>query len=166
MNKSILVIDVDGCLNPVPFDPAMSSDWKFEPTFCSSQESGGWPLNLSREMGQTLTDLNCEIKWLTTWILDADFANIEIGSALKWKRLNHCPFKQQGFTDIWWKPRAVKELLKDPGPKVVWIDDDINIFLQNFEIGELDPHNRLLAICPFPAIGITKNDIDVIKEFL
>jgi hypothetical protein len=163
--KPILLLDVDGVLNPISFSSTDSFDWKFEAPFRSSEESGGWTLNLSKEMGQAIQSLDCEIRWLTTWILDADFANAEIGSALGWERLALCPFVKHK-SDPWWKPRAVKDLLQHPGPKVVWADDDINIFLQFFEDDELDPHNRLLAICPDPTVGLTKDDIDTIKEFL
>lgn len=167
METPIILLDVDGVLNPCPFDKhPRGLEWKFEPTFRSCADSGGFPLNLSKEMGQALLDLKCEIRWLTTWIRDADLANKNIGSALGWERQRVCAITLRGLSDYYWKPRYVKELLKDPGPRVVWIDDDADGYAQHFDEGELDPHNRLLIICPECDIGITHDHIDTIKLFL
>lgn len=167
MDTPIILLDVDGVLNPCPFNKhPRGLEWKFEPEFRSSVESGRWPLNLSKEMGQALLDLKCEVRWLTTWIRDEDFANKDIGPALGWEHQRVCKISVRGMSDHWWKPRTVKELLQSPGPKVIWIDDDADGFAQHFDEGELDPHNRLLIISPESDIGITREHIDTIKLFL
>lgn len=164
--KPIIPLDIDGVLNPCPFNAERSKDWLFEPEFRSSPESGRFLLNLSKEMGQALLDLDCHIRWLTTWILDEDQANPNIGAALGWPKLPIIPIAPHGPSDFFWKPRAIKTLLENPGPKVIWIDDDINSFLQHFQPDVLDPHKRLLTIVPESDIGLTKAHINIIKEFI
>lgn len=164
--KPIILLDVDGVLNPAPFKASWSPDWKFEPTARSCQESGGWPLNLSKEMGRAILDLNCEIRWLTTWIKNGDFANPNIGARLDWPRLSICPVQRKMSENIFWKPLAVKEFLENPGPKVVWIDDEADTLRDIFTLDELDPHRRLLVINPEPFEGLTKEQLNTIQVFL
>lgn len=163
MDKPILLLDVDGVLNPCPFDKNRSSDWAFEKTFRSTLASGGFNLNLSWEMGQALLGLGCEIVWLTTWILDWDHANENIGRAFGWAEKKVPEVTREQF----WKILEVKRILAEPGPKVVWIDDDALNFLELFEDGaDLDPHSRLLVVCPDSSVGLTKAHLQEIKEFL
>ena len=164
MDKPIILLDVDGVLNPCPWKPEDSPDWKFEPRWPSSTESGAFPLSLSKEMGQALADLNCQIRWLTTWILTEDFANPEIGKRLGWDRLPVCHIERR-FSDNYWKPTAVQKILETEGPKVVWIDDDADYYAQVFD-GISDPFGRLLIICPDSHVGLTRDHIDTIKVFL
>jgi hypothetical protein len=161
--KPIILLDVDGVLNPCPFKAEMSSDWKFEPTFTSKT---GFKLNLSKEMGRAILDLNCNIIWLTTWILDEDFANPEVGVALGWDKKATAHI-DESKTQFFWKTEKAREILSIPGSKIVWIDDDVNEFINMFKNRfDLDPHNRLLAICPDADVGLTKVHIDRIRTFL
>lgn len=159
MNK--ILLDVDGCVNALDpdNDPA---GWVFEAAFRSSPESGGWRLNMSKEMGRALLELGTEIVWLTTW---EEHANTDIGKHFGWaekRTLTH-----HGKSKIFWKIEHIKDELAHPGDKVVWIDDDSKEFLQHFgSIEDADPHNRMLVICPFPTTGITKEHLDTIKKFL
>lgn len=67
-----------------------------------------------------------------------------------------------------WKPQAVFNFLRNPGGKVVWIDDEVDLFIADFiELGvDIDPHGRLLTICPECDVGLTREHIASIKEFI
>jgi hypothetical protein len=164
--QPLILLDVDGVLNPFPFTD-IKRDWKFEPTFTSSIESGQFSLNLSKEMGQALLDLNCQIQWLTTWIRHEDFANPNIGKALDWPIQKEAQLVIAGLTDPFWKVRTVKSILSIPGPKVIWIDDDAARFIEHFsDWSLLDPHDRLQIIVPDPQVGLTKRHIQIINDFI
>ena len=168
-----LLLDVDGVLNPCPFSIDRSSEWIFEQPFKSTKASGGFTLNLSREMGKAIEELDYNIRWLTTW---AHHAHVNIGMHFDW--ISHqvlaeppeASYNMYGCTssDWLWKPRAVMEFVKDPGDKVVWIDDDANEFIDHFDKNglTLDPHERLLIISPITDVGLTKSDLGRIREFL
>ena len=166
-----ILLDIDGVSNPVRFLPQDSSDWQFEPSFKSTKASGGFTLNLSREMAAAILGLGCDIRWLTTW---GHHAHFNIGMHFDW--INYPVLAEPpessgmygGGSDWLWKPRAVMDFLKDPGDKVVWIDDDADDYVDHWQKHGLvlDPHNRLLVICPETNIGLTRDHIKRIDEFL
>lgn len=163
--KPILICDVDGVLNPVPFREKTSPDWKWEHTFRSTADSGGFNLNLSSEMGAAIEALGCDITWLTTWIVGQDHANSNIGKSIGWSFKSFPNIPENPY--IFWKVMEVKRILANPGPKVIWIDDEAIEFSELFaDEWELDPHNRLLIINPETDIGLTKDHIDTMKVFL
>lgn len=166
-----ILLDIDGVLNPSPFAPHDSPDWKFEPQLKSSKASGGFTLNLSREMAGAILGLGCDIQWLTTW---GHHAHFNVGMHFDW--INYPVLAEPpesrgmygGSTDWLWKPRAVMDFLKNPGDKVIWVDDDADYYVAHWsEHGlVLDPHNRLLVVCPDTDTGLTKAHIESIREFL
>jgi hypothetical protein len=172
-----ILLDVDGVLNPDFFEAENCPDWVFEPKFKSSKASGRYTLALSREMGKAIEDLNCQVHWLTTWGTHAHF---NIGIHFDWNNhpiLAEKPppiiepdgmYGRREVEDHFWKPRAVKKFLLEPGPKVIWIDDDIEAFQERIAQNgmTLDPHNRLLTICPDELVGLTKQHLNLIREFI
>jgi hypothetical protein len=164
-DKPLLFADIDGCFNPVPFRAVVSKDWKWERTFRSNADSGGFNLNLSSEMGAAIESLGCDITWLTTWIVGQDHANPNVGKALGWELKPYPIIPEDPY--IFWKVMYMKDVLAQPGPKVIWIDDEATEFSELFsDQWDLDPHNRLLIINPETDIGITKDHIDTMKVFL
>lgn len=167
-DRPILLLDIDGCCNPVglghpdgtPFQPPKT--WQFEPRFISDEPSGEFPLNLSKEMGQTILALDVDIRWLTTWTVNA---HNNIGKHFGWPKFPVAG-RPQGPRDFEWKPRAVKNLLAEDGPPVVWIDDDIPDFMRLLNCGENDPFNRLITVAPKTHRGLTRWHIKWIKLML
>lgn len=168
--KPLLLLDVDGVLNPCPYHPDRSRDWEDFELYASSEESGRRALSLSKSMGQALLALECDIQWLTFWVRDADHANPEVGARLGWPTLPVAPFELR-LSDYVWKFSAVRRLLQEPGPALVWVDDnadtDLHWVRQSDVLWDrLDPHGRLLAVSPVTNAGLTKAHVEQIKDWL
>jgi hypothetical protein len=172
-SRPMILLDVDGVCNRLS-GPGSEEDWAWEPMFYSTDASGRFPLHLSREMADALFLLGADIHWLTTWDYHANF---NIGSHFHWPTLPvlagpGSPTLNFGMFGTHWKPAAVVKLLRDPGPPVVWIDDDVRYYVDlpyEHALGEgevLDPHDRLLAVGPAPHAGISKANVAEIQEFL
>lgn len=176
MDKPIILLDIDDVVNAL--EPEENKDWWFDKDFRSDPASGNFRLRLSQEMADALWALNCDIRWLTTWTQTVDFANLNIGRAFGWPKLpalsmRDLPFGGLGAGDNDWKQLWVREVCKDPGPPVVWIDDDANYFVRHLgDLGVkdglkwLDPHGRLFIVCPKVDVGIRKDDIEKIRAHL
>lgn len=157
MTKPILLLDVDGVLNP----DRLPDDWEFEPRFQSDEESGGLPLDLSREMGAAIEEVGFDMRWLTTW---GEYANTNIGPHFGWRAMPVAaePYKEHPY---FWKVLAVQRLLAEPGPLVVWIDDEADKFVNLFgEYEALDPHYRLIYVAPNPRWGLRREHLEWIKN--
>jgi HAD domain in Swiss Army Knife RNA repair proteins len=160
MNKPLILLDVDGVLNPITATFA-GLDWKFEPEFFSDAESGRFKLLLSRQMARALTDLNCEIQWLTTWIYDQDHANPNMGKHFGW----WLKIPEIDRSAKHWKYDTVRRTLESHSDrKIIWIDDEGVDFIEIF--GDLPNSHNLLVISPDLQIGLTKEDINTIQKFI
>lgn len=165
MTKPILLLDVDGVLNGLGGPEALCPDWKWNAPFHSSLESGGFKLTLSREMGDAIRALDLDVRWLTTW---REHANPEVGARLGWGLLPvaNREVEQDRFGSLVidrGKGHAAKVLLANPGPPVVWIDDDAPWI----GVANLDPHGRLVAtIQPDYLAGLSRAEIDRVRDVL
>lgn len=170
--KPIIVLDIDGVLNTFVPEGERTADWKWDPEFRSDRDSGRFLLNLSTQMAREIEKLG-ELRWLTTWIYNGDQANPNVGAHFGWNLplLEILPDPNPGSprifqrADPWWKSRAINNLLKEEGPPVVWIDDDIQHFI-DFGPDVEDPHLRLFCVCPEADVGITRSHIEMIKKHL
>lgn len=173
-DRPTIYLDIDGCLNPVPFHPDSSSDWQFGPEFghlgvdLDTLEPKCFLLNLSQEMARALEALECTIKWLTTWV-KYDDKTAPIRRALGWDRmdsLDDLSHVVRRSDDNRWKLNSIRQVLAQPGAPVVWIDDELDRFLDGCVREELDPHHRLITLCPDLHVGITREALEVIKARL
>lgn len=155
--KPIVFLDIDGVLNPIR--GLAHLPWRFEPQFRSSFESGGYSLDLSREMGKAILDLDCDVRWLTSW---GHYACI-IGEHMGWDKLPVVATRDS--EQPYWKVLAVKKELSVPGPPLVWMDDDANLLTSSFG-QDNDPHNRLKIICPKDGTGLTPEHINQAKAHI
>lgn len=115
MDKPLLLIDVDGVLNPL--NPGKETKgWK-------QHRLMGYNVFLNPLHGEWLNglaDFGFELVWGTTW---EDDANRLIGPILGLPKLRVCkfPLASEGAT---WKMRGVKAFVKDR--PFVWLDDDLH----------------------------------------
>lgn len=164
MAKPIILLDVDGVLNPCPFKAERSPGWAFEPTFRSNERSGRWPLNVSKEMAQELLSITDDIRWLTTW---CDQAHPNIGGPVfGWPEFPVLQDHRKFSRNFFWKPANVQDVTREPGPPVIWIDDDSAGYVEACTLESLDPHGRLLVITPECDIGLTREHFARIREWL
>jgi hypothetical protein len=163
-NKPLLILDIDGVLNPISTIIDNSDlDWNFNVQAVSSE---GFHLQLSREMAAALTSLGCKIQWLTTWIFDQDLANEEIGPLIGLNHKTCCSINKSLHDGYAIKLDAMYKILANKGPKVIWIDDEIEYILKSKDTKDFDPHKRCLKIIPNSTIGITKQHIKEMEVFL
>ena len=157
-NENIILLDVDGCLNPDK--PDLSTDWSFE-TAVFETRLGQFTLVLSKQMAEALAGLNANIVWLTSWY---ESANSMIGNFLGWpeKPVLH----RRRMSDEYWKLSNVCNILSQPGKAVIWIDDEIGWQTHYTSKQEIDRHNRLTMIQVDPKVGITKAQIEEITNAL
>jgi hypothetical protein len=168
--QPIIFLDVDGVLNRLS-DPHVDNPdfFKFEPVQYVMEGNGwqmvqGFPLRLSKEMVRELLAITTDIRWATSWTSFNDYANPCIGPLID------MPYLPTPMLDIQQrfgcgptsaKIRVVEDELKNPGPPVIWIDDDVA------DPGAVaDPHFRLIAVAPECDLGITRSDIARIKQFI
>jgi len=158
--KPILLLDIDGVLNPVPFDRA-DVDWAFEPSFMA----GPYQMNFSKEMLDAVQRLPVQIQWLTTWCMvphrNELKDQLEPVLGLPPYPYHHAVSPTKMSDRTWWKLRVVRRLLVDHpwNQRFVWIDDDIE-----GEVADLFD-DRVLTIQPRSNIGITRRHIELIEDF-
>lgn len=162
MTQPIIFLDVDGVLNPQNDD---NSDWSFEPLVSSE----GFPLLLSREMAAALWSISTDIRWATSWAHTEDSANPDIGAFFGWPKLPTPMIgfpRQFGNGSLWVKVAVVRDELANPGPPVVWIDDQL-VALMNLPMSrgaDFDPHKRLIGCGPDSRVGLTRRQLNRIHN--
>lgn len=149
---------MDGVLNPGHGGP----DWVWD---IQENSEEGYPLKLSTALGREILALG-SVRWLTTWNLE-NRANSEIAPLLGWgpKPVLAEPVFV-GRDRFSWKPKAVEALISQPGPPIIWIDDEIDCRLPPWGLANNDPHKRLFPICPTATIGLTRHQIQNARDWL
>lgn len=153
---TILFLDVDGVLNRYGFRKADPSGWG---DFIDHPNVNGYTLNLSKDMGEALNGLDVEIVWCTTWENEADTFVADLVGLPRGLRV-----MKLGRD---WKLGAVIEEINDNPQDFIWIDDtDIDRFFTDAHDCAKENGVRCLLIEPDPRIGITRDDIESIRNFL
>jgi hypothetical protein len=169
-----LFLDVDGVLNALELDAGSGVDgfedfnvheveFEFEP---------GRPrlfqVRLSPTMGARIAQLAANIHWATTWEHRADSAIAPLCG------LPHglpvlSPLNEAEEWDLDWKFLAVRRSVqRDPRP-FVWIDDDIDFFVDD-DVTPREWAAKLatpsLLIAPDTRTGLLPGQLDAVDEFL
>ena len=153
--KPLLVLDVDGPLNPYLADPV--------PDGYEVHDLLGYRVLLNPSMGPELTafaDLHgMELAWATTWEHDA---NRYIGPLIG---LPELPVIEWGLNAKFWKFNGVLEYAGDR--PLAWLDDDFRHFPheEDWFRRERDWVPTLLHEVD-PAVGITDLDLEAIEEWV
>jgi hypothetical protein len=122
MSKMLLLLDVDGVLNPLA-----SRNWLDKSNFrkrnTTIANGNTYPVWLNRDHGQMLLDIakqyDMELVWCTTWEHEAnEFIGWRIG-------LPKLPVIEFGFNAARWKFNAVLEYAQDR--PLAWLDDDFTL---------------------------------------
>jgi hypothetical protein len=151
--KPLLLLDVDGVLNPFAVRPGIVPSGFVEHTIL------GYRVLLARRHGDWLTSLadRFELVWATTWEEDAN----ELISPLVGLPMNlpviAFPAPQAPGT---WKLPAVAAFVADR--PAAWIDDDLGSDAQ--EWASLRPAPTLLLRAD-PSLGLVRRHIDALERF-
>jgi len=164
VSKALILIDVDGPLNPYAAKPTQRPEG-YETHRLAPK---GWdprkPLRvwLNPSHGPLLLSLaeaGAELVWCTTWEHDA---NTMIGPAIG---LPELPVIEFGFNALQWKFNAVLTYAR--GRPLVWFDDDFPRFPQErnwFVDRRIGINTWLYHINP--AIGLKEHDVDTAYTWL
>lgn len=157
MDKPIWLMDVDGVLNAVNYQPSPDQRREVLNGFAIT-----WTPAITDAIAALHNEGLVEVRWLTTW---ADLANDHIGPALGWPDLKVVASPYDASRTAWWKLAYVMDLAVDD-QLIVWADDDI--------LGDPDARNWLkqedagnvFTICPDTRVGLTMEDVDRVAAWL
>lgn len=162
--KTLLLIDVDGPLNPYAAKPtrrpAGYSTFRLAPKGINPAK----PLRvwLNEDHGKILLDFakefDCELVWATTW---EDDANFMIGPRIGLPKL---PVIHFGWKAFKWKYNAVLDYCD--GRPFVWLDDDFDNYKKErrwFESERKDPY---LLHWTDPKRGILDKDLATVGQWI
>lgn len=178
MQEVIMYWDIDGCLNSFSRRPPKTmtkweGDWAEQRV--ETLDGDSWRILWSKELVEAVNVLSAlphvTMKWLTTWQDSAPAfiaPALHIDGAEAWEVVHiKDPAMLHTYAKKWWKLDVLQEdVAKNPDAKFVWIDDDIKsdlesiLWMRNI-IGEIG-----LMISPSSYLGVTKNEIDDIMEFI
>jgi len=189
MAKTRIYLDVDGVLNAIPAasDIVTRTGW---PRFERVQVNGYW-ITFAPELLRALEAIHdwthwsldgdeeedsVEIVWLTTWRekATADLAPAIDFNAKHWRVVSDGDsahgYVKLGFSDYsyWWKVDALAtDLIENPVDYVVWLDDDqvayndsVTSIIKKFN------DTQFLTIAPHTTVGLTRDHIDLIRQFV
>ncbi|MCU1491877.1 MAG: hypothetical protein JWM85_3282 [Acidimicrobiaceae bacterium] len=162
----ILVLDVDGVINPYAMDgpvPGAFSDF-------ASHESRGFLLRCSRQMGARLASLPAELVWATTWAESVDVDVAPWCSLPPGLRVAARPPRREPDASSNWKSVQVRDFVVAEGRPFAWVDDDA---LDVPGPDGLSPREWAadqsldsLLIAPSPDRGLTPGELDRLEEWL
>lgn len=158
LQKSLLLLDVDGPLNP--FRATKPAGYTAHKLPTSGQTFNVW---LNHDHGRMLLDFadehGVELAWCTTWEHDA---NVCIGPHIGLPKL---PVIEFGFTAHQWKFNAVLDYAA--GRPLAWLDDDFLLFPKErawFDERRTDTPTLLHLVSP--GVGLTADDLRAVADWV
>lgn len=149
-------VDLDGVLNQVG---AWAGAGGWDPHCYRREGINGfvitWHTDLVHRLREALDQPHIRPVWLTTWAGEAPLMiSPALGIGADWDVLY-----PESRSDYWKRNALIRDVDTYPADKVLWLDDD----------APYDPHDFVgsrLRITPETRVGLTKQDLDAIKEFV
>ena len=163
----LLLLDVDGVLNPVCRD--LPDGWR-RGTFNGYVLS--WDPTITDRLRRLHESGRVELQWLTTWTTDADRLLADPMGLPRGLRTHARGDAPTGFLGLfrgvagWWKLAVAREVAAaEPDRRIVWIDDDLAE--QAADTGEwLAANPHVLVVAPDLMIGLTHEQLDEVERWL
>ena len=158
MSKPLLLIDVDGVLNPVG-DHSERKGWQ-------KHTLAGWPVRLHPKHGKWLSALAdvFDLTWATTW---EDEANQYIAPIVGLPQMPVVPFTEEAFIEdhrgTTWKLSGVAHYVGDR--PCAWLDDDIWQDALDWAEGRTLFGIPTLVVWVKPEMGLLEHHIEKLKAF-
>ena len=152
MSKPLLLLDVDGPLNPwLAKSPAGFSSHRMNPT--GWEHGTGLNVLLNPSHGPSLLSLGFELVWATTW---KDDANVWIGPHIGLPELPVIQLQVpwRNTSGLCWKTAQIVEWAA--GRDFVWVDDDVTVRDADYIDANHDGFGGIYQVSP--KIGL--NDAD------
>lgn len=184
MSRPLVLLDVDGVLNAIPY-LGLSEAWPDWQSGTAVAGGGTYRITWSPSVVATVLSWAdvAEVQWLTTWGHDA---NVSLRHLLEMPGLpvagTHdedpfaAPVEGRSLADVtpaapdaltgrWWKFDVVRRLVRaEPDRRVVWIDDDLAG--QEDVRAWMSASADCLLVAPDPASGLTPEDLAEIDRWL
>lgn len=180
MTQTFLIFDVDGVFNSLSGRPPKRmagwlGDWAEQRV--STLEGASWRILWAKELVTAVNGLtaleNVTPIWLTTWQDSAPAfiaPALHIEGAEDWEVLHAVGPDGMDLHSVhdWWKLDVLQDFMaQHPESNFVWIDDDIKYSTTAIKwMRETIGADRGLMVSPSSYIGVTKQDIDDIMEFI
>lgn len=152
--KPLLLLDIDGVLNPTYPDRTEFTDFTHVETPWSN-------FFLSPEQGELLRRLTkfVDIVWATSWV---DYANEHISPFYGLPQLPVIYFTPEGAESL--KIQNIIEYTVEHNKPFIWVDDEIeDTFYSNIQ--QKCGHEHFELITTNPDIGLTKKHVAQIYQF-
>lgn len=172
--KTKILFDVDGVFNALPYpstDLELQTGWSNESFVVN--EIMGYMITTSSELVDRVNAIaalpNVEPMWLTTWCQDApEQLAPKIGlNAQDWPVLG-TKSDVLGRSFMWWKFDEVKKLAERWDGPIIWIDDDMSYYYNQFS-GWHAKRRELVTtqlICPETFRGLTLNEWESVEALV
>lgn len=151
--RTVVYLDVDGAVSALSGAHGFGDGRRLD--------LYGDVLTVSARLGTRLRALDAELRWLTTWGVDAD----EIGAAIGLPPLTVAaepPFHASAAGP--WKLATVRAQVGDERRPFVWIDDEAIPAEAEEWLASVDVPGLLVR--PDPDGGLTPADLDAVDAFL
>jgi hypothetical protein len=159
----VWLLDVDGVLNASR--PAWSATPRHRSVW-SHTDQASYPLRWAPELIARIRALHvegrAEVRWCTTWCLDADELEHLWGLPELERALTADPMPRGSA--CWPLKLAAARAVLDDGRRLIWTDDDA-LPKPGPERDELTANGLALLIAPRPHRGLTPADLDRIEAF-
>jgi hypothetical protein len=159
--KPLLLIDVDGVLNPFDMEPAAASAGGFESYRITVADGRTFTVRLSKTHGRWLGSLasDFELVWATTW---AGQANTLIGPKIG---LGPLPFIAPVHRGLYRQEKTAPVRTYVRGRPFAWIDDSFEYETVEW-LKRRDPTRAFsLLLRPDPAVGLTAEHVKALRTF-
>lgn len=172
-NNPVLFLDVDGVLNSsldcCPWPDVETSIVKHPDVYFALR------IVHSKALGAALNNLDIEIRWLTTWGVQANKlisplyglpTNLKVeASPEDFIHLNEDLNLYLSTVDVDWKFEAIKRFAEREAKPFIWIDDEA-IAGKEEALASIAEDIKYMEIQPVDEVGLMQTDIDRIAKFI
>jgi len=166
VSKPILLLDVDGPLNPWSAPKGLPAGFVEHSSRPRGWETGNpMKIRLRATDGFRLMEIGCELIWATAW---EEEANDWIGPHIGLPVLPHIPWEDRDLWDterLHWKTQKLVAWMNEnrPGIPFLWIDDEVTRRDRAWVEENCAPGSATMLVSP--KFGLEDGHFEIIREW-